>query len=357
MRILGNARRVARRFVREAASTTLAVAIGLGGWVFGPADPASAAVPGISSWRVDQVAGRSLPDPVTATPAQVAAFFDGLTDGQRGDLARRYPRIVGNLDGAPVDLRVEVNSHRSAWAAGRHLLAYDTRGDGRAAEVVGDLDHADRIAIIVPGVDTRLDNFDRGQARHQRRSPVWQAHQLYDQVRATDPAARVAVIAWLGYDPPEGIGRDAIREERAKAGATALKKFVAGLVAYRPAAAVTVVGHSYGSVVAGLAAHSLDPAVHDIVALGSPGMGVDRAADLGAAARIWAGSSRSDWTRNLPGLRLWGAGHGTLPVEAGFGARRLPTDDVVDHDGYFVSGTDSLRALAGVVLASPHRPG
>jgi pimeloyl-ACP methyl ester carboxylesterase len=163
----------------------------------------------------------------------------------------------------------------------------------------------------------------------------------------------VAVIAWLGYDPPEGIGRDAIREERARAGASALRKFVAGLTAYRPAAAVTVVGHSYGSVVAGLAAHTLGPAVRDIVALGSPGMGVDRAADLGTTARVWAGSSRSDWTRNLPGLRLWGAGHGTLPVDAAFGARQVPAGDVVDHDGYFVSGTDSLRALARIVLDSP----
>jgi len=57
-------------------------------------------------------------------------------------------------------------------------------------------------------------------------------------------------------------------------------------------AAVTLIGHSYGSVVTGLAAPGLSRNVHDIVALGSPGMGVSRAADLHTGARIWAGTAR-----------------------------------------------------------------
>jgi pimeloyl-ACP methyl ester carboxylesterase len=352
MRILGYARRAARRLAREAASTSLAVTIGLGGWLFGPADPAAAAVPGIASWRVDHVAGQSLPDPVTASPARVARFFAGLSSADRQRLANRYPKIVGNLDGAPVALRLAVNARRAAKLAGRQVLEYDPRGDGRVAEVVGDLTTADRIAVIVPGVDSRLDNFDRSTATKIRRSPSWQAHQLLNQIHSADPTARVAVIAWLGYDPPEGIGRDAIREERAAAGAKALDRFVAGLAAYRPAAALTVIGHSYGSVVTGLAAHAFGSRVRDVVAIGSPGMGVNRAADLHTSARVWAGSAAADWTRNLPGIKLFGAGHGTLPVAASFGARILPTLGAVDHDGYFLPGTDSLRAMAGVVLGT-----
>jgi hypothetical protein len=356
MRILGYARRTARRLAREAASTSLAVTIGLGGWLFGPATPAAAAVPGISSWRADRVAGQTLPDPVTDSPARVARFFATLStaDGQR--LASRYPQIIGNLDGAPVALRLAVNARRAGTMADRQVLEYDPRGDGTVAEVVGDLATADRIAVIVPGVGTRLDNFDRDTAATVRRSPSWQAHQLLNQIHSADPTARVAVIAWLGYDPPEGIGREAIREERAVAGAKALDRFVAGLTAYRPAAALTVVGHSYGSVVAGLAAHAFGPQVHDVVAIGSPGMGVDRAGDLRTAARVWAGSAAGDWTRNLPGIQLFGAGHGTLPVAAAFGARVLPTTGVFEHDGYFVPGTGSLRAMAGIALGVFDRP-
>jgi hypothetical protein len=356
MRFLGYARRMARRLAREAASTSLAVSLGLGGWLFGPTDPAAAAVPGIASWRVDTVAGQSLPDPVTASPDRVARFFAALGPADRQRLSNRYPQIVGNLDGVPAALRMAVNAHRASGLAGRQILEYDPRGDGRIAEVVGDLASADRIAVIVPGVDTRLDNFDRSTATKVRRSPSWQAHQLKDQIHRVDPDARVAVVAWLGYDPPEGIGRDAIREERATIGAEALDRFVAGLATNNPMASVTVVGHSYGSVVTGLASHGFGRQVTDVVAIGSPGMGVDRAGDLRTTARVWAGSAPADWTRKLPGIKLLGAGHGTLPVAAAFGARSLPALLALDHDGYFVPGTDSLKAMAGVVLGTLDRP-
>src|SRR4051794_7348067 len=51
----------------------------------------------------------------------------------------------------------------AGWArSGRHFLAFDTRGDGTAVEVVGDLATADRIAVVVPGVDTTLATFTSG---------------------------------------------------------------------------------------------------------------------------------------------------------------------------------------------------
>jgi pimeloyl-ACP methyl ester carboxylesterase len=358
MWISGNPRRLASRLTREVATTALAVIMGLGGWLFGPADAVTYATSGtsaatlaaVTAWRADRVAGQPLPDPLTATPQQVAHFFAGLDGARRSAIGNRYPLIVGNLDGAPLSLRFAANASRSSWSTRRQLIEYDPRGDGRAAEVIGDLTTADRIAVIAPGVDSRLDNFDTGYAGQVRRAPAWQARQLYRQVRADDSTARVAVIAWLGYDAPEGIGREAMREERARVGATALARFVAGLGVYRPSATVMLVGHSYGSVVAGLAARTLGDRVHDIVVLGSPGMGVDRAAQLHTGARIWAGTARTDWTRRLPGLRLLGVGHGTLPIDASFGARPLRVDNVVRHDGYFVPGTDSLRALAEILL-------
>jgi hypothetical protein len=231
---------------------------------------------------------------------------------------------------------------------GRQFLEYDTRGDGHAVEVVGDLAHATHIAIVIPGVDTTVANFDHGLGHVERRAPAFQARQLYRQMtaRTSEP---VAVVAWLGYDPPEGIGLDAIRENRAEAGATALVSFVDTLPS---TAAVTVIGHSYGSVVAGLAAPKLGPTVHNIIAIGSPGMGVDTRADLHTTARVWAGTAKGDWTRWIPGVRIFGLGHGTLPANPVFGALPLPVDGVANHDSYFVSGTGSLTAMADIATSA-----
>jgi hypothetical protein len=229
---------------------------------------------------------------------------------------------------------------------GRQFLEFDPDGDGRAVEVLGDLAAAQRIAIVIPGADTTLANFDRGLGGVRRRAPAFQARQLYGQMRADDPAEPIAVVAWLGYDPPEGVGLAAIREDRAAAGAIALESFVDGL----PKVPTTVIGHSYGSVVAGRAAPRLGPSVTDIVAIGSPGLGVHREADLHTTARVWAGTAANDWTRFIPGIRILGAGHDTRPADPEFGARRLPVDGVDGHDGYFVSGSSALRAMAQIAL-------
>jgi hypothetical protein len=106
-------------------------------------------------------------------------------------------------------------------------------------------------------------------------------------------------------------------------------------------------------VVIGLAAPRLDPAVTDLVALGAPGMGVGRAADLGLrpGVRLWAGRAPGDWTRWLPAVRVGGLGLGRAPTDPRFGARPLPARDVDGHDGYFEPGTRSLEALAWIALA------
>jgi pimeloyl-ACP methyl ester carboxylesterase len=227
------------------------------------------------------------------------------------------------------------------------VLASDHHGDGRIVEVVGDLGTADRIAVIVPGVSTTLDNFDRGLGGVVQRSPYWQASQLYTAARATGD--QVAVVAWLGYDPPNGIDLAAVRSDRAVTGARALVGFVSELSAYRPGASITLVGHSYGSLVLAYAAARLPAQVTDLVALGSPGMDVARAGRLRTHARLWVGSARGDWTRWLPDLRILGLGHGTNPSRPWFGARRLDVAGASGHDGYFVTGTTSLRSIAAVV--------
>jgi hypothetical protein len=277
------------------------------------------------------------------------------------------PAYLPPLPEFPVAYRDSAAAMRAAggpyatWAlSGRHFLSFDPAGDGKAVEVVGDLGAATRIAVLVPGVDTRLRDFDRGLGGVTRRAPAVQARALYWKLRATDRTARVAVVAWLGYDTPDGIGPAAITEGRARDGAIALTAFVDDLHAQRPGAAVTLIGHSYGAIVVGLAAPRL-PEVRDVVAVGAPGMGARRAADLGAA-RVWSALAPADWIRRLPQVRLLDLGHGRRPSNPAFGARELPTGGVAGHDYYLTPGSATLDAIAAIVLgdaggrAAAHAP-
>jgi pimeloyl-ACP methyl ester carboxylesterase len=258
-------------------------------------------------------------------------------------LARIYGvnRIAMQTAGAPF----------AHWTGqGRQFLAFDPRGSGRVVEVFGDLGAADRIAVLVPGVSTTADNFNTGLGAVRDRAPAVQARALYVAARAAAPGQHVAVIAWLGYDAPQGVGRSAAREELARAGATALDGFTEDLATMRPHARVTVIGHSYGSVVAGLAAADLPSQVKDLVVVGSPGMGVSRVADLHTSAHVWAGQSPQDWIDWLPAFQVWGAGHGTTPTTPGFGDSVFGTNGVIDHDHYLAPGTQSLANIVDIVL-------
>jgi hypothetical protein len=239
----------------------------------------------------------------------------------------------------------------AGWARqGRQFLAFDPRGSGRVVEVFGDLATADRIAVLVPGASTTADNFNTGLDDVRDRAPAVQARNLYDASRAAAPGQQTAVIAWLGYDPPPGVGRSAAREELARAGASSLDSFAEDLAMMRPNARVTLIGHSYGSVVTGLAAARLPSQVKDIVVVGSPGMGVSQAADLHTSAHVWAGQAAQDWIDWVPAFQVWGAGHGTLPAAPGFGARVFGTNGVLDHDHYLAPGTQSLANIVSIVL-------
>ncbi|WP_083937166.1 alpha/beta hydrolase [Longispora albida] len=228
----------------------------------------------------------------------------------------------------------------------------------------GDMATASRIVVLVPGAGVTPANFATGLGGVARRSPVQWASWLSAEVGRSD----VAVVAWLGYAPPSGSGVGGVvtaaRPEAARAGARALVRYLGTLP---PSARVTLVGHSYGSVVIGEAARlggqgcggrgsgagscgALPSTVTDVVALGSPGMGVASARDI--PARVWAGRAAGDPIAWVPSGKIFGFGHGTDPMSAEFGAYRLPTAGTQGHDGYFVPGSGSLTALATVIRDS-----
>ncbi|WP_157246026.1 alpha/beta fold hydrolase [Nonomuraea typhae] len=219
---------------------------------------------------------------------------------------------------------------------GRQFLAIDRSGDGRAIEVVGDLAAAATVIVFVPGTGYGLREFDDGSA-----APGGAARALYERARALAPGTSVAVIGWLGYDAPEMTNPSVATTVPADEGAEALRTLVGAL---RGKERIALVCHSYGSVVCGRAAPGLP--VADIVALGSPGMGVPALAELRTPARVWATlAARDDVFR--PGLLLGPIGFGADPNLPGFGARRFDGGSG-GHTGYLRPGPvlDRITTIA-----------
>jgi hypothetical protein len=231
-------------------------------------------------------------------------------------------------------------------APGRHFLTFDGRGAGRATEVLGDLAGADRIAVLVPGSDTTLDTFDGPFFR-----PGGAARALYAQIHQEDPAAKVAVVAWLGYTTPKTISTTVMTTGRANVGARALRRFVDTLRQVNGRAPVSLLCHSYGSVVCGRAAAGLT--VADIALFGSPGVGARSVAALGTPAQVWAGRGTDDWIAGVPhvSISVFGTtiGFGTDPVSARFGARVFAAG-AGGHSDYFDPSSAPLLNLARIVL-------
>lgn len=226
--------------------------------------------------------------------------------------------------------------------AGDHqLLAVDPAGGRRVVEALGDVAMADHVAVLVPGNGHHLGNYftETGPVAPRARGQL-----LLDTMQALAPEARSAVVVWVGYHAPEGLV-SAAAIAPARAGAADL----AGLTHYLPRSAhLTLIGHSYGSTVCGLAL--ADARADDCVALGSPGVGVGRGDRLGGRARLWAGQSDSDWIRFFPRVRIGGLGLGRSPLHPSLGATRFATGDITGHCGYYTSGSESLLNIARIAV-------
>ncbi|WP_323379353.1 alpha/beta hydrolase [Streptomyces durbertensis] len=357
------------------------VLLATAGWTAVQSRPAapSARDAALLDWSSATVAGRSVPAP-DAPAFEIRGFFDSLTERQRTRLAERHPMVVGNLDGAPLELRYRanrialrdmidterertedarlsptgqhdagrrMNRFRSMSKAGRQILAFDPTGRGRAAEVFGDLRRAERVVVVVPGVDTDLLTFQRTALRYT--APVGMAQAVYDRGRTLAPDVRTAVIAWADYTTPRGVSMDAATGDLAREGAGRLNRL---LTALPGRSTVALLCHSYGSVVCGLAAPDAPARVTDVAVAGSPGMRLRSAAVLGERRTLWAMRADGDWIADVPHLNFGGLGHGEDPVEPGFGSRRLATGGAAGHSDYFLPGTGSLTNLTAVGTGS-----
>ncbi|SDC43731.1 Alpha/beta hydrolase [Geodermatophilus telluris] len=312
--------------------------------------------------------------PVAGTsPAAVAAWWAALSDPARQFLVRAEPRLVGGLDGLPAWARDRANrlvlertladpdstGHAAARAAAAEIAAEEAAGRPvqlwvfdpwleRAAVAYGDLDTADTVGVLVPGMTNVVgEDLDAlGESAQAVAAATVDAA----------PAASVATVAWFGYRPPAGVGSwRALLRGAAEQGGRALAGDLAGLAASRAAdpvragdPRVTVIGHSYGTLVVDEAADVRGVLAADAVVLhGSPGMEND-AAGL-EAAEVYEASSPADPI-------TWHDAHGGYPTwREDFGAVALPTGPVMMHWEYYDAAFPTLTAT-GEVVAGVHRP-
>ncbi|GAA2358689.1 alpha/beta hydrolase [Nonomuraea africana] len=227
---------------------------------------------------------------------------------------------------------------RAVSGGDRRLLAYDRAGDGRAIEVVGDLAAARTVIVFVPGTGFGLDDFDGTSA-----SPAGAARAIHARAAALRPGEPVAVLGWLGYDAPEMTDWQVVTTLPAAKGAMALRRLVTALGGKDR---LSLVCHSYGSVVCGQAAPGLP--VDDIVVLGSPGMGAATKAELRTPARVWAALGAKDDVLR-PGVRLGPIGYGADPVTPAFGARVFDGGPG-GHNDYLKAGNPALDQVVSIAL-------
>ncbi|MGW1434999.1 alpha/beta hydrolase [Streptomyces griseus] len=280
-----------------------------------------------------------------AVPAPAPSVHGPLRDADPTALARRYAVSRQDIRAAERaaeehgDLR-RAASLREMAEPGRRFLAFDGRDGGRSTEVVGDLSAARRVAVLVPGAGVGLDAYWR-----LRRD----ARALHREL-----GADAAVVAWLGYRTPAAVGPAALTAGRADEAAPGLRALVDGVRAMLPGARISLLCHSYGSVVCARSARGT--AADALVLYGSPGVGAPDAAALRTGARVWAGRSGGDWIARVPHVRVRvpfvaTVGFGTDPVADRFGAGVFDAGDG-GHSDYLLPGSRSLTNLARIAAGA-----
>ncbi|UJW32038.1 alpha/beta hydrolase family protein [Saccharothrix sp. AJ9571] len=237
-----------------------------------------------------------------------------------------------------------------------YLLGVDGDDDGRFIVANGDPDRADNVATFVPGMMTDLDNFE---------GVLKTADAIAEEARASGES--VSSIAWFDYDAPDWFS-DAASGSYAEDAKDELAGFQQGLRDSHEGAPShnTLIGHSYGSTVAGTTARDYrDLPVDDFISVSSPGLGVDHASELNLPpGRVWATEADNDLVADLGSAPLGLAPHGTDPTASGFGSEFFRTDpgppqeadysDTGSHDRYIRGEVPNpgLRNIGDIVAGN-----
>ncbi len=333
----------------------------------------------------------------------VSSWWTELGAAGQARFAKTTPELVGNLDGVPYTVRDTVNREylataittaKASLATGigraklvsekhhleileqiartlktskkepvRQLLTFDPTGNARAAVSVGDVETADYVTYLVPGMFFTVE----GQV-YDWTTIAQDLHSEQDAwlktLAKTDPSYQVktaATVAWIGYSTPGVLDITSLKE--ADEGANLLGSAVHGVQAVRSASGagsgmpyITVVAHSYGSTAAMIELAKGDVTVNALALIGSPGAAAQTASSLSVSHdNVFVGEAAWDPVVNT-------AFYGSDPGASSFGAKTMDvaatTDPItgkklaasIGHLGYFDAGTTAMRNLALIGL-------
>lgn len=340
--------------------------------------------------------------PIGDSAEHVYGWWDELSEAEQQEVIDEHTRWVGSTDGIPVVARDEANrivleqekqqlldrrgeaenagdsdtvdeidaqlegvsdiekrleSTADAPEDQRHyLLDIDSDNAGQAIVAKGNPDTATNTATYVPGTGAGLEGVDE---------LINRSESMHREANFTGSDS-TSVITWVGYDAPQNVVTEASSEEYAQAAAPDLAAFQEGLQATHESpetAQHSLFGHSYGSTTIGHAASDAGLEADAVVFVGSPGVGVDHASELGSidSDDVYATTARNDIIQAAPDFV-----HGQDPVAYGFGARTFDSDpgsmgwtggySVDAHSEYWDDGNEFLDH-AGLIIAGRPVPG
>ncbi len=245
-----------------------------------------------------------------------------------------------------------------------------------AAVSVGDPYAADHVSVTVPGVGSTtrksLSTMTEEAAELKREADgISDAVVKVGQTRET-----VAAIAYLGYQPPLTMtSPEMLNDGLAQAGAPKLTAFLGDLnAAAKPGHTTALYGHSYGSLMSGIALkEGAGSMVDNVVLYGSPGFAATSPAQLGLRNdQFFVMSTPDDFIANTIGgaapLHGWGADPNTVVggqylfthLETQAGTVSLGTDsmgraiewDKIAAHGHSEYGRNATERMTGFNLAA-----
>ncbi|MFI9361022.1 alpha/beta hydrolase [Kitasatospora sp. NPDC053057] len=301
-----------------------------------------------------------------ASPTEVNSWWNALPADKQQWLIQEHPDLVGNRDGVPAVARnqanrillprliaeyekggrssdpngdLKLNGYRRIAARLREtdgtepavfLLGVGGEGQGRGIISFGNPDTAQDVTSLVGGLDTKLQRIGGGDADR--------AKAVYDAAKRADPTRSTASIAWLGYDAPLSFA-EAGDPSRAQGGVDAYRRFLEGqrVTHQGTPAHVTAQGHSFGSLLVGLAAKKpTGIAADDVILVGSPGTDAFHASEFSVGAdHTYVGAASWDHISHLGWYKR-------DPAGVDFGAHRFAVDggspDFTAHSSYWDDG-------------------
>ncbi|WP_396912649.1 putative T7SS-secreted protein [Mycolicibacterium sp.] len=326
-------------------------------------------------------------DPPT-DPGRMRELWDHLTPEERVDLFRQDP-MFGDHAQLPVsvcdeyardalqhwrDLIPDDPMYRSIEEAIQHhpdqprryLLGFDP--DGRSITSIGNPDTATHTGVLVPGTFTDATKLV-ASPDHPGYMEVARRFQV-DADDALGNEGSAAVVDWQNYHAPQSLVPGAMRHGFAEAGAPDLRDFLERLdhTSQHPGQHRTVIGHSYGAAVVGLAAQGVTGLnAHALVTLGGAGMHARSVADLvlqgiplePGSAPVWALMHPNDPILFVEPFDRTPFAHGRMTHQEDFGAHTefidektgpwLTNVDVAAHSAYWELNSRSLEIIGEII--------